>query len=89
VSENSQFHAAPAGDYVRLEVESQKRRTYEWVLHHTKVPREVAEDSGGYQRAADRGSMQAGSWWHDDAQNNLHVMLRTEPKTDRIINISF
>ena len=45
LEENSQFHAAPAGDFLRVEVESKRRRTYEWVIHHTKAPREV-EDSG-------------------------------------------
>jgi hypothetical protein len=89
VNENSQFHASPAGDYVRVEIESQKRRTYEWVLHHMKSPNAVAEDSGAYQRAAERSSLKPGEWWHDDALNNLHIMLRSEPKTDRIVNISF
>ena len=89
INENSQVHAAPAGDYVRVEIESQKRRTYEWILHHMKPPREVAEDSGSYQRAGDRESLKPGEWWHDDARNNLHIMLRAEPRTDRIINISF
>ncbi len=89
LNENSQFHAAPAGDFVRVEVESQKRRTYEWVLHHTGVPKEVAEESGAYSRAASREEMKPGTWWHDDAQNNLHLMLRAEPKTDRIVNMSF
>ena len=89
VNENSQFHAAPAGDYVRVEIESKKRRTYEWILHHMKSPRKVAEDSGAYRRAMDRESMKPGEWWHDDALNNLHIMLRAEPLTDRIVNISF
>ena len=34
----SQFHAAPAGLYVRLEIESQLARDYEWVLHHVSAP---------------------------------------------------
>lgn len=89
VNENSQFHAAPAGDYVRVEIESKKRRTYEWILHHMKSPRKVAEDSGAYRRAMDRESMKPGEWWHDDALNNLYIMLRAEPLTDRIVNISF
>ncbi|HWZ31254.1 MAG TPA: hypothetical protein VNX18_07970 [Bryobacteraceae bacterium] len=89
VNENSQFHAAPAGDFVRVEIESQKRRTYEWVLHHTKAPHDVAEDSGAYQRATSQDQLKPGTWWHDAQQNNLHVMLRAEPRTDRIVNISF
>ena len=87
--ENSQFHAAPAGDYLRVEVESRVRRTYEWVLHHTGAPREVAEASGAYQKANRREALQPGMWWHDASLNNLHVMMRVEPNTDRIVNISF
>jgi alpha-glucosidase (family GH31 glycosyl hydrolase) len=89
INENSQFHAAPAGDFMRVEVESQKRRTYEWILHHQNSPREVAEEPGAYQRVASRADLKPGTWWHDDAGNNLHLMLRVEPKTDRIVNISF
>jgi hypothetical protein len=87
--ENSQFHAAPAGDYLRVEVETKVRRTYEWVLHHTKAPREVAEESGAYQKADRREALKPGMWWHDGPQNNLHVMMRAEANTDRIVNISF
>jgi Glycosyl hydrolases family 31 len=89
LDENSQFHAAPAGDFVRVEVESKKRRTYEWVLHHMGVPREVGEDLGPYQKVARREDLRASTWWHDDALNNLHLMLRAEAGTDRIVNITF
>lgn len=89
LQDNSQFHAAPAGDFVRVEVESKRRRTYEWILHHTKTPSSVAEDSGAYVRVDSRDKLRPGAWWHDDAQNNLHLMLRAEPETDRIVNISF
>jgi hypothetical protein len=88
-NDNSQFHAAPAGDFVRVEIESQAARTYEWVLHHTKAPRSVAEESAEYQKAGERAAMGPGSWWHDAASNNLHVMVRAEAGSDRIVNISF
>jgi alpha-glucosidase (family GH31 glycosyl hydrolase) len=87
--ENSQFHAAPAGDLIRLEVETQVLRTYEWVIHHTKAAREVAEASGVYQRVTERAMLKPGTWWHDPAQNDLHVMLRAETGSDRVVNISF
>lgn len=89
LDENSQFHAAPAGDFLRVEVESKRRRTYEWILHHTKAPREVAEASGAYNHVEARAQLRPGAWWHDDALNNLHLVMRTEPGTDRIVNISF
>jgi alpha-glucosidase (family GH31 glycosyl hydrolase) len=89
LEENSQFHAAPAGDFLRVEVESKKRRTYEWILHHTGAPRVVAEESGAYARVARRALLRPGAWWHDDARNDLHLMMRAEAGTDRIVNISF
>ena len=86
---NSQFHAAPAGDFLRVEVESKRRRTYEWVLHHTGAPKVVADESEAYARVARRALLRVGSWWHDDARNDLHLVMRAEPGTDRIVNISF
>jgi alpha-glucosidase (family GH31 glycosyl hydrolase) len=87
--ENSQFHAAPAGDYMRVEVETKVRRTYEWVIHHTKAPKEVEEETGAYQHVAKRELLQPGTWWHDATLNNLHLMMRAEANTDRIVNMSF
>jgi hypothetical protein len=87
--DNSQFHASPAGDFLRAEVETKVRRTYEWVLHHTPAPREVLEADTAYRRAASRGELRAGTWWHDAERNNLHVVLAAEPDTDRIVNIAF
>jgi glycosyl hydrolase family 31 len=89
IDENSQFHAAPAGDVVRVEIETQVRRTYEWVIHHTGPAREVAEGPVAYQRVAERSMLTPGTWWHDAARNDLHVMLRAETGSDRIVNISF
>jgi hypothetical protein len=89
LTENSQFHAAPAGDYMRVEMESKIARTYEWVIHHTKAPREV-EDSGTILQHVDSlTAMKPGTWWHDDGQDNLHIMVRCDANTDRIVNMSF
>ncbi len=88
-SENSQFHAAPAGDLTRVEIESQVTRTYEWVIHHTDRPAKVEEAETAYKPVKQRSALKPGMWWHDDARNDLHVMLRAEAGTDRIVNISF
>ncbi len=88
-NDNSQFHAAPAGEFVRVEIETQVSRTYEWVIHHMKAAHEVAEDATAYQRVARRALLRPGTWWHDDATNNLHVMVQAEPGSDRIVSISF
>lgn len=89
VNDNSQFHASPAGDYVRVEIESKVRRTYEWVIHHTPAARQVAEDSTIYRKVDERSLLQPGTWWHDGARNNLHLMVRVQMDSDRIVNISF
>jgi hypothetical protein len=85
----SQFHAAPAGDFLRVEIETKVDRTYEWVLHHIKPPSRVFEDSGDYNFAQDREGFRAGSWWHDEKRNDLHIMLKAEADSDRIVNVAF
>ena len=87
--ENSQFHAAPAGDFTRVEIQSQISRTYEWVIHHTDRPANVQEGTTTYQPVRQRSALKPGMWWHDDARNDLHVMVRAEAGGDRIVNISF
>ena len=87
LGENSQFHAAPAGDYVRVEIESKVARTYEWILHHTAAPREAAAESGALTRVAARDQLKPGAWWHDDKLNNLHLMVRAEAGKDLIVNM--
>jgi alpha-glucosidase (family GH31 glycosyl hydrolase) len=87
--DNSQFHAAPAGEYMRVEAESKETRTYEWVLHHTKTPREVAEESGPYKRADTSAERRAGTWWHDNARDDLHILMHVDAGTDRIVNVAF
>ena len=89
VNENSQFHASPAADYLRLESESKIQRTYEWVVHHTGAPREVKEGATSYRKVAERSQLRPSTWWHDAERNDLHVMLWAEAGSDRIINIAF
>jgi alpha-glucosidase (family GH31 glycosyl hydrolase) len=83
--ENSQFHAAPANEFMRLEIESKVTRTYEWVIHHTELPRTV----DGYQAVRQRSALKPGTWWYDKARRDLHLMVRAEAGTDRIVNIGF
>jgi Glycosyl hydrolases family 31 len=83
--DNSQFHAAPAGDFMRVEIESIVARTYEWVIHHTKRPQRMEDLKPVRQRSA----LKPGTWWHDNARNDLHVMVRAEAGSDVIVNISF
>src|SRR5262249_37444251 len=49
LGEYSQVHAGPAGDFMRLEIESKKERAYEWIVHHLNRPRRIA--AGGEEVA--------------------------------------
>ena len=83
--DNSQFHAAPADDFTRVEIESKVSRNYEWVIHHTGRPTNV----DGCKSVRQRSALKPGTWWHDKARNDLHVMVHAEAGSDLIVNISF
>ncbi len=72
--EYSQFHAGPAGDYMRLEMESKTARRLEWVIHHVERPKSVER--------ADR-------WSYDEKAKNLHVFVHAPAGGDVIVNLLF
>ena len=72
----SQMHAAPAGDFMRLEVESRKDRHYEWILHHVDRPRKV-------------GGSGVSQWSYDSPNGNLHIWMLGSAGQDDIVTISF
>lgn len=88
VNEYSQFHAAPSADFMRVESESRVARTCEWILHHTSKPKQVGETGKPYKEAANRATMQSGTWFHDAANGNLHIVMATAAGEDHIINIT-
>jgi hypothetical protein len=85
LEEYSQVHAAPAGDFVRLEIESRKDRDYEWVVHHIGRPGSVE----GFAEVRSSGLLRAGAWFYDARNRNLHVRTLARAGEDRIINVAF
>ncbi|MDX2150596.1 MAG: glycoside hydrolase family 31 protein [Bryobacteraceae bacterium] len=71
----SQVHAAPAGDYLRLEIESQVTRRYEWIIHHRGPAKKVEGGPVSHVR-------------HDAARNNLHLEMEGRAGADHIVNIT-
>ena len=86
VNDYSQFHAAPSADFMRVESESKVARTCEWILHHTPRPTTVGETGKPYSEAATR---LPGTWLHDPATGNLHIVVATAAGQDHIVNMSF
>ena len=87
----SQMHAAPVGDLMRLEVESRKDRHYEWILHHVDRPRKVVMSGVEFQEALNRHQLrlQAGGWFYDSPNGNLHVWMPGKAGQDNIVSITF
>jgi len=89
LGEYSQVHAGPAGDFMRLEIESKKDREYEWIVHHSERPTKITVGEATYPQAKDRNQLQSGSWFYDTRSKNLHVRAMGPAGADVIINISF
>ncbi len=86
---NSVLHAAPVGDFLRVEIETKLQRNYEWVLHHINAAKEVVEEEERYKRVEDRAQLRPGTWWHDEERNDLHIILSAEAGSQHIVNIMF
>lgn len=85
----TQVHAAPATEFMRLESESLKERTYDWVIHHSRQCRKVELGSKEFAKVTDRARLAPGTWFFDKESGNLHVRVRSAAGGDEIVNISF
>ena len=89
IGDYSQVHAAPAADIMRLEIESKKDRTYQWVVHHVEKPASVGFRDAKYRAVPSPAAMADGTWFFDAARKNLHVRLRVKAGEDCIINLAW
>ena len=89
MGEYSQVHAAPAGDIMRLEIESRKDRYYQWVVHHLDKPSAVGFESATYREVSAASEMADRTWLYDAAQKNLHLRVFAKAGQDCIIDVSF
>jgi hypothetical protein len=85
--EVSQFHAAPAGDLIRLETESKASRVYEWVLHHSAGCRTVESGETQYTKVDDPKQLAPGAWYFDAVRKLLRIRIRSVAGGDEIVNV--
>ncbi len=85
----TQLHAAPAGEWIRLEVEPARERTWEWVVHHVERPRKVWSGSKNYGEVGSRAQLAPGRWWFDRSRKNLHVQVRAPAGVSHVVYVSF
>jgi hypothetical protein len=84
----SQFHAAPAGEIVRLEIVSAKKRVYEWVLHHAASCRQVTSNGADAIRVDSVGKLKSGSWYYDRLRKEVRIRWALAEGAERIIQVT-
>ncbi len=85
----TQFHAAPAGELLRLEIEPAAERAYEWIVHHVGPPSAVRVAGREYNEVRTRRDLAPGRWWHDEKGGNLHIQTRAAAGAHHLIHIAF
>lgn len=89
LAEYSQFHAAPALDLMRLEIESKAARSYEWIVHHTPPAREVKTGEQLHSQVTDRKQLRPGTSYYDQDQQNLHICVQVGAGRTGLTHIAF
>lgn len=74
----TKVHAGPAGEYLRLEVEPEAERDFEWIVHHVSNAESVT---------ATGVTLGPGAWRYDESARNLHVRIRAKAGDDAIVNV--
>lgn len=85
----TQFHAAPSGELIRLQIESVESRMYEWVVHHVPQPREVKSGGKLYKRAKELKDLQPGGWYYDPMAETIRIRARVAAGQDHVAYIGF
>ncbi|HTS61840.1 MAG TPA: hypothetical protein VMH28_07435 [Candidatus Acidoferrales bacterium] len=88
VADYSQVYAAPALDFVRLEIESKKDRDYQWVVHHLDKPSNVGFNGKPY-RQVEVGEMGDRTWSYDPRTRRLQVRAAVKAGEDCIVDVEF
>lgn len=86
----SQLHTSPALDSYRIEIESLKTRTYEWVLHDMTHPGEVYEIEGAkFREVKAKAQLAPGCWFFDAGAKTVSVRINAQAGKDHIVNLKW
>lgn len=85
----TQVHAAPAGDVMRLQIESKKDRDYQWVVHHVERPTDVSFEDQKYLPVDSLSALADRTWFYVAEQKNLIVRVRVKAGENNIVNLSW
>ncbi len=83
----SQFHAAPATDFVRLESESLKDRSFDWVVHNLPACKTITEGGRAYSRVERRDQLKPGTWLIESG--TIRVRVRAQAGGNEIVHLAW
>ncbi|MBI4875386.1 MAG: hypothetical protein HY822_12200 [Acidobacteria bacterium] len=83
----SQFHAAPAGDMLRLEILSARERTYEWIVRHASSCGKVVSGGVEFTPVKSRCELRTGTWFRDPANNEIRIRTLVPAGSERILHL--
>lgn len=89
VNDYTQIHAAPAGDEMRLEIESKVDRDYQWVVHHVGQPATVGFENQQYRAAPAANRLTDRTYYYDAKQRSLQIRVHVKAREDNIVNLTF
>jgi len=85
----SQLHAAPAGELMRLEIDSRKTRSYQWIVHHLPEPKEITTGQIVLTRIQQADQLRPGAWYYDREGRNVHIEVAVIKDQVSVTHISF
>ncbi len=85
----SQFHAAPAGDLIRLEIESLRSRVYDWVIHGAEACRKIDGGGAEYTAVAEPGQLAPGRWYANPSRKELRIRVRSAAGGDEVVHVRY
>ncbi|HKA01437.1 MAG TPA: hypothetical protein VKE70_33220 [Candidatus Solibacter sp.] len=86
IADYTQVHAAPALDFMRLQIESKKDRDYQWVVHHIDRPSKVGFE-GKIYRQVEGGAMGDRTWSYSG--RTLQVRASVKAGEDCRVDVEF
>ncbi len=85
----TQIHAAPALADLRLQIEEQVGKNYQWVIHHVRLPEQVVVAGTPFVETGGASELQAGQWRYDTHAKKLYICARVEADEDWIAYVTF
>jgi hypothetical protein len=83
------LHAGPAGDQMRLEIESKASRTYEWTVHHSLRAAQVMCNGRALSQVDESAKLDQATWHYDSRDGTLRIRVNVPTQKQSVVFVSF